>query len=497
MNMMTDFMNPASPLLGVGMAAHYTVAPEVLAFRLLDTAKRHARFFEEIFPEIGHRKMLESIAVACKFPNWHAFQSLLKKVEEDFAPPKYGSRPQIDSEILKQFVPALPLLIHIQEGVAPEKDQREALEEFAGRFGKAIGNTSAVLDVLAKLNGSDTWKELLARSPLNSIHPLYTFVVDENRGVFEWSPACGALVEAMDHLWQHYSERTEAQQKKARQFITETVTKRPDFLEGYLALATIEELDGNELKAGPIFDRAIKAANALIPKGFKGEIAWGYMDNRFYLRLLFNYMRWLVRDGQIGKAITLAKRQLRLNPEDNCGVRMDLPLYLAASGQIDAAEKASGRLTKKGAWLDGHMLLILSLCKILSDDLESGIYYFLRALFELPVLRPIVEDEEIPDDFRDAEWKWHRGVIPDMESLWFHYQTAIAYGDEFGVDEAYELVLLRADVAIAEQEMAELHRKARSNEVGYRTDGLKRWRSVCEQTARALAARVCEDGLSD
>lgn len=79
-NMMTDFMNPASPLLGVGMAAHYTVAPDVFAFRLLDTAKRHARFLEDIFPEIGHRKMLESIAVACKFPNWHAFQSLLKNV---------------------------------------------------------------------------------------------------------------------------------------------------------------------------------------------------------------------------------------------------------------------------------------------------------------------------------------------------------------------------------------------------------------------------------
>jgi hypothetical protein len=56
MNMMTDFMNPASPLLGVGMAAHYTVAPEVLAFRLLDTAKRHARFFgHPDFPVDGSR----------------------------------------------------------------------------------------------------------------------------------------------------------------------------------------------------------------------------------------------------------------------------------------------------------------------------------------------------------------------------------------------------------------------------------------------------------
>jgi len=408
-----------------GMAANidtslFKVCPDVLGSAILDSAKRHARFFEKTCPDIGHRKMLEKIADVAGFPNWHAFQTLAIKLTKVYAPPMRGSRPSAPSSVFEPFAPSVPLLIRVGDDLPPKSGELNAMKEFGNRLSVKL-NTSyeEVMDVLAQLQGADTLAALIERTPVKSKSPFYRFVTyEDGNGRFDATAACWASVDELDALWQSYDDRTKEEKKLARKFLVSTLEKRPDFLEGWLALATIEKLDGNEDKAGPIFEAAIKKANDLIPKTFKGSIEWGYIDNRFYHRLLYNYMRWLADRSIFSKAIPLARKQLRLNPPDNLGVRFDLPCLLAANGQHESASVAMRRLERKDARTDAHPLLVLSICNLAARKEDDGIAYFIRALFEFPALRPIILDNTIPNL---DENKWHRGVIPSVEDMWFDY----------------------------------------------------------------------------
>jgi hypothetical protein len=401
--------------------------------------------------------MLEHIAKACGFSNWHAFQTLCSRVAADYAPPQFGSRPNAAPSVLEPFAPALPLLIRIGQDLPPDREERHGLESLGTRLAAVLALTeAAVMDILAKLHGADHWRQLLDRVPANSASPLYVF--DIQWGCFTWSPACAALVEEMDALWQRYGERPKKEKQRARRFITEIVQKRPDFMEGWLAMGTIEELDGNDDLVGPIFDAAIKSAEALIPSGFDGEISWGEMDNRPYHRLLYNYMCWCIRHAELATAVTLAHRQLKLNPSDNLGVRIHLPLYLAVQGKHSAAKTALKRITTPDFLQDAHTLVIQSLCHLLAGDQASGKELFLRALFEMPALRPLLLDQTIP---APQDRQWYRTVIPDLESLWFDLETAFILRPNAAIEDCYRTLLNDLRVKAAEQEADRLFNESR------------------------------------
>lgn len=446
-----DFMQAAHGV-GVSGAAMFVVCPDLLAAQLLDAAKRHARFLEAEFPHLGHRQMLESVAKAARFPNWHAFQTLLDKVAIEYAPPEKGSRKNAPGALFEPFVPALPLLISVGTDIAPTTEERSGLSELIARLNGYLGEQNKVETAIAKLNGADTWGELLTRKPEKSSAPLYRFhVYEEGDGRFVWSDACAALVEEQDRLWQNYEERSRSDRTKALRHVASVLKKRPDFLEGWLAQASMEELEGRDENAGPAFKRGVDCALALIPKGFKGEIAWGYTDNRPYHRLLYNYMRWQVRQGNLDAAIKLARRQLRQNPNDNLGVRFDLPLFLAIAEDREAALKAMAKIQKNGGRADGHILLILAICSLLLGDINGGQVFFLRAFFDLPALRPLLLTQRLPDDFRETR-RWHHGVIPDFDTLWFHYEAARIWRKDIGFDSMFRAMLQDADVISAEHE---------------------------------------------
>jgi hypothetical protein len=481
-----DFMS-AARAVGVSGAAFFTVCPDELATRLLDAAKRYARFFEKELPYVGHRLMLEHIAKVCGFPNWHAFQTLCSKMTTDYAPPERGSRPHAPASLFEPLVPALPLLTYIDEDLPPDPEQRHGLESFGARLTEVLAlPATAVMDVLAKMQDADHWRQLLERVPANSSSPLYVF--DPECGRFTWSPACDALVQEMDALWQHYSDRPKKEQQRARRFIADIVQKRPDFMEGWLALGTIEELDGREDLVGPIFASAIKSADALIPPGFRGEISWAETDNRPYHRLLYNQMRWCIRHAELSAAIKLARRQLKLNPHDNLGVRIDLPLLLSVSKRYDSAAVAMRRLTKPGAFLDGHVLLVLSFCHLLAGDFPEGHRLFLRALFELPALRPLLVEQTLPDMHDD---RWHRGVIPDFDTLWFHCEVVNMWRPDAHIESIYLTMLRHPEVKKAEQDAADLHRTslAALRSTTWPRPTMEPWRNGATQLANELVAR--------
>ena len=87
-------------------------------------------------------------------------------------------------------------------------------------------------------------------------------------------------------------------------------------------------------------EKAYRQATALIPPGFKGQISWGEVDNRSFLRIAHGYLLGLMHrdDGKAAKA--LAKKLLAWCPADNLGVRMLLGDISLMTGDTQSAMKS-------------------------------------------------------------------------------------------------------------------------------------------------------------
>jgi tetratricopeptide (TPR) repeat protein len=87
-------------------------------------------------------------------------------------------------------------------------------------------------------------------------------------------------------------------------------------------------------------EKAYRQATALIPPGFKGQISWGEVDNRSFLRISHGYLLGLMNRGDGKAAKALAKKLLAWCPADNLGVRMLLGDISLMTGDTQSAMKS-------------------------------------------------------------------------------------------------------------------------------------------------------------
>ena len=99
---------------------------------------------------------------------------------------------------------------------------------------------------------------------------------------------------------------------------------------------------GLQDEATEVYERAYKQALAHIPKGFKGQITWGEVDNRPFLRLAHGTLLGLMRrrdKANGGEAMALVKQMLAWCPMDNIGVRFLLGDIALLQGDHQTAMK--------------------------------------------------------------------------------------------------------------------------------------------------------------
>jgi hypothetical protein len=83
--------------------------------------------------------------------------------------------------------------------------------------------------------------------------------------------------------------------------------------------------DHNLTRAMRHYDVGLRIGELALGPGFDGVLPWGFIDNRPYLRALFNFGLCLWRLERFDEAAALFTRVLWLNPSDNQGARMILP----------------------------------------------------------------------------------------------------------------------------------------------------------------------------
>lgn len=469
----------------------WAIAPETLGSELLEVSKRAARFLRKADPSKSHSDCLESVALAAGMPTWHALQTLAQALIDDFHPDAHWPRPEGAYDRAAVLAPAFPMLARATPSSSPTPEQRFGLQTFAERLSAASSLPLATTKmVVAKMNGADSWDDLLARRPESTSEFLseflYRFEVEHDDGVavgrFVRSNACQALVDELDELLEHYQEGDEVEREQVRQRITQVITNRPDFIEGLLVAAELAPGDQPSMRRkGKLLADAIAHADAVIHPTFEGQVSWLHVDNRFYLRLRQAYLEWNILWGSRKRAIDLARRQLQLNPSDNLGARYFLPLLLAADKRFTSARKALAKLDGEDAdsIATGHFVrsLVFATLGLRRDAIESLLY----ALFLFPALRDVIA-------LNSGQWgpidhEAQRNVLLDRDTLLLQYVVLTPH--VAGLEDWFRSTVERQEVRAAEEDLAHTYRRQRDSAAR----GSEVWRAEARSTSRALAER--------
>ncbi len=139
---------------------------------------------------------------------------------------------------------------------------------------------------------------------------------------------------------------------------------------------------GLQEEAAEVYIRAFHQAQALIPKGFKGQITWSEIDNRSFLRLAHGSLIVLMhrRGGVI--VLALAKQILAWCPMDNIGVRFLLGDIALLKGDHQAAMKAylKGAPNSPAHWYQAALIAFRE------DDYVAACTYLRRGIAANPYI---------------------------------------------------------------------------------------------------------------
>lgn len=293
------------------------LTPEVVGARLMEQSKALARALEAAKLAVGHRKCLEAIARALGFADWHAFQTLCKRAVAGADPPEQGLRALASAAVLLCQIP--------EDSPAAEATQR-ALVQLSEKLARHLRtDANRTLDCISRHVGGAAWKTLCTRRPEDSPLPLYRFEVsrdlftERQLGTFRSSPACRVLVEKLDELLSEgYEEMSPERKTNAHSFVTRILALRPDFLDGWLALNEMDELDASQDTKTIVarYRFAVEQAEAMIPPTFRGHIRNDVAENRAYHGLVLGGLRLEALAGSRRDATSLARRIFRRDPRE-------------------------------------------------------------------------------------------------------------------------------------------------------------------------------------
>ena len=164
-------------------------------------------------------------------------------------------------------------------------------------------------------------------------------------------------------------------------------------------------------EATEVREKAYLQASSLIVPGFKGQISWGEVDNRSFLRISHGYLLGLMHRGNGKAAKALAKKLLAWCPADNLGVRMLVGDISLMTGDSKSAMKTylKATATSPAHWYQAAQIAFRD------GDFVSACTYMRRGIAANPYI---------------AEGLTGRTLI--NEHLYWH--SSSRYGPEWATD---------------------------------------------------------------
>ncbi len=112
--------------------------------------------------------------------------------------------------------------------------------------------------------------------------------------------------------------------EKAIKLLMDSLKEERRYIDAYVHLGTLC-FGYNTKRALIYYNIGVNIGNLSLPKNFNGVLAWGFIENRPYLRALYNsgLCYWKMKDFE--KALEVFRKILILNPMDNQGARFLIP----------------------------------------------------------------------------------------------------------------------------------------------------------------------------
>ncbi len=107
----------------------------------------------------------------------------------------------------------------------------------------------------------------------------------------------------------------------AKRALNKILRQDPQFVDAYNSLGWWEIEFANYGNAKELFDKAFNIGNDVIPKNFSGQIIWGIIDNRPFLRAMHGLGLCYLFTNDFNKALQVFNKMLGYNPNDNQGIR--------------------------------------------------------------------------------------------------------------------------------------------------------------------------------
>jgi tetratricopeptide (TPR) repeat protein len=106
----------------------------------------------------------------------------------------------------------------------------------------------------------------------------------------------------------------------ARKFLNKAIKIDKNYVAAYMGITATYKFDGNDVKEKEYAELAFVLTRKKFPK-WPNEMIWGHMENREYLRAICDKAAVLHKEGKLSEAEELYRILLKLNPNDNQGVR--------------------------------------------------------------------------------------------------------------------------------------------------------------------------------
>ena len=219
--------------------------------------------------------------------------------------------------------------------------QQKNLAQLCGVSKSTMGQKAHALRKAMKI---EVFDQRYARESINEMNPLNNFRVDPATGmIFSAGGPLAALVgvplqkqkhdyyyDAMEYM-PHDPDKAIRLLHKAREI-------DEHYVEAYVGLAEVYRYKGSKKKERDYAHKAFAETKRIFPS-WPEQLSWGEIENRQYLRAIHHEASVHWADNDTSKARQLFELLLRLNPNDNQGIRYMLAGLYTALTETEMEQK--------------------------------------------------------------------------------------------------------------------------------------------------------------
>jgi len=221
----------------------------------------------------------------------------------------------------------------------------------------------------------------------------------------------------------------QGQEEEAGQCFFRSIEIDPTYADGYNHLGNIAWRKGDWNLAEGLYQKALEVAEPEVKGTPKGGF-WGILETRPYMRAMHGLGLTAWKQGHLDRAIDIFNRMLKINPNDNQGVRYLMGPIYHQMGNLEEAIRWYERNSDDPYSLFNHGLALIQ-----QGKLEKAARILIFAIFTNPYIAPMLLEEKLPksDWFHTTGWaqpEYAREYLIDYGTWWEEEEVALVYLEE-------------------------------------------------------------------